>query len=372
MKVPLFKPYIGKEELEGLKKIFDTGWIGLGPNTAKFETMFANYVGSRVAIGTNSATSALHLALEIFDLKEGEVLVPTVTFVSTAHVVEYNSQLRVKFVDVDYTLCMDLQDLQRKLSSKTKAIIPVHLGGQACKMDEILKIVKSYNPDIKVIEDCANAAGGNYKGKKLGTWGDIGCFSFEAKKNMTTGDGGMLTTDIGSMRDRLKRLRWVGMDKDTWKRFSTDDSYSWYYEIKELGYKYNMNDIAATIGIEQLKKLEKVNKRKSEIMKRYNAGLKDLGWLKIPEYYDLEEGSYWLYIVKVKERDKFFDYLGQNGITAGVHFMPIHLHPYYKKKYQVTLPESERIWPEIISLPLFYELSDEMVDYVIRKIKNFK
>ena len=372
MKVPLFKPAIGKEELNALAKIFKTGWIGLGPNTAKFEKQFADYIGSKVAIGTNSATSALDLALKIFDFKEGEVLVPTITFVATAHVVEYNPQLSVKFVDVDETLCIDVNDLKSKLSDKTRAVIPVHVGGQACKMDEIVKIVKEYNNEVKIIEDCANTAGGEYKGKMLGTWGDIGCFSFEAKKNITTGDGGMIVTDNEDLYEPLKRMRWVGMDKDTWKRFSSDSSYSWYYEINELGYKYNMNDIAATIGIEQLKKLEVINKRKREIMKSYSKGLQDIQWLNVPAYYDLEAGGYWLYIIQVDERDRFFNYLSDNNITAGVHFMPIHLHPYYKKKYNATLPKAEKIWKNIVSMPLFYDMTNKMIDYVIDITRKFK
>ena len=374
MKVPLFKPYIGKDELSALEQIFKTGWIGLGPKTAEFEKRFADYLKTRNCIGTNSATSALDLALKIFDFPEGEVLVPTITFVSTAHVVRFNPQMKLRFVDTDReTLCIDPEHLRKSITRNTKAVIPVHIGGQPCEMDTIKDVIEdSPAEDMKIIEDCANAAGGEYKGKKLGTIGDMGCFSFEAKKNMTTGDGGMIATNHEELVERMRQIRWCGINKDTWKRFSSKASYSWYYEINELGYKYNMNDIMAVIGIEQLKKLDAVNARKREIMRRYNEGLGGLDWLTIPDYYDLENGGYWLYVVKAKERDRFFTYLGENGITAGVHFMPVHLHPYYKATCLTTLPNAEEVWHSIVSLPLFYELTDEMIDYVITTIRNFK
>lgn len=375
MKVPLFKPYIGKEELAALEEIFKTGWIGLGPNVAKFENLFKDYLDTKCCVGTNSATSALDLALKIFDFPNGEVLVPTVTFVSTAHIVKYNPQLDLRFVDVDEeTLCINPEDFANKITPETRAVIPVHIGGQACDMNAIQDAIEDNHKgnDIRIIEDCANSAGGEYHGKKLGTFGDMGCFSFEAKKNITTGDGGMIATPHVDLEERMKQIRWVGINKDTWKRFSSESSYSWYYEINELGYKYNMNDIMAVIGIEQLKKLDRINIRKREIMRQYNEGLRDLDWLTIPEHYDLENGGYWLYIVKVKDRDRFFTYLAENGITAGVHFMPIHLHPYYKKDHPESLPIAESVWQDIVSLPLFYELTDEMIDYVIQIIRKFK
>ena len=372
MKVPLFKPYLGKEELNALKEIFATGWIGLGPKTAKFEKQFREYLDVRTCVGTNSATSALDLALKIFDFPSGEVLVPAMTFASTAQVVDYNSQLKVKFVDVDKeTLCMDINDFQKKVDDSTRAVIPVHMGGYACDIDAMREIINKKSLNVKIIEDCAHCLGGEYKSRKLGAIGDIGCFSFEAKKNITTGDGGMIATNLEELESRLRRLRWVGMNRDTWKRISDRESYSWYYEIDELGYKYNMNDIMAAIGIEQLKKLDEINNKKRYIMKRYNKGLSGLIWLSIPEHYDLEKGAHWLYIVKVEQRDEFVDYLAKNGITTGVHYMPLHLHPYYKRKYPVKLPNSEEVWLRLVSLPLFYEMTDEIVDYVINTIRKF-
>jgi perosamine synthetase len=373
MKIPLFKPYLGEEELNALKEIFATGWIGLGPKTAEFERQFSEYLDVKTCVGTNSATSALDLALKIFDFPSGEVLVPAITFASTAQVVDYSPQLAVKFVDVDKeTLCIDVNDLENKINENTRAVIPVHMGGHACDMDLIGDIINRQSQDIIIIEDCAHCLGGEYKGRKLGTIGDIGCFSFEAKKNITTGDGGMMATNLEALESKLRRLRWVGMNRDTWRRISDKESYSWYYEINELGYKYNMNDIMAAMGIEQLKKLDKINDRKRHIMKRYNKGLSGLDWLSMPEHYDLEKGAHWLYIIKVKQRDKFVDYMAKNDITTGVHYMPLNLHPYYKRKYPAVLPNSEEVWLGLVSLPLFYELTDEMVDYVIDTVRNFE
>lgn len=372
MQVPLFKPYVGKDEIQALEKIFKTGWIGLGPKTNEFEIQFMEYLKSKCCIGTNSATSALDLSLKIFDFEPGEVLVPTMTFASTAQVVNYNPQLKVKFVDIDKrTLCIDVDDLSKKITSDTKAIIPVHMAGAACQMDEIKEIVETSSFDIKIIEDCAHCLGGEYKGKKLGTIGDIGCFSFEAKKNITTGDGGMLATDIEEINDKLRRIRWVGMNRDTWKRISNKKSYSWYYEINELGYKYNMNDIMASMGIEQLRKLDKINDKKRYIINRYNNGLANENWIETPLHYDLKHGANWLYIIKVEERDKLMEFLGMKGITTGVHYMPLHLHPYYKREHKEVLPHAEAEWKKIVSLPLFYEMTDEIVDYVIETVREF-
>jgi len=161
------------------------------------------------------------------------------------------------------------------------------------------------------------------------------------------------------------------MNRDTWKRISDKESYSWYYEIDELGYKYNMNDIMAAMGIEQLKKLDKINEKKCYIMKRYNKGLSGLDWLSIPEHYDLKIGAHWLYIIKVEQRDEFIEFMAKNGITTGVHYMPLHLHPYYKRKYPAELPVSEGIWLNLVSLPLFYDMTDEMIEYVVDTARKF-
>lgn len=369
VKVPLFKPPVGAEELQAVAEVFESRWLGLGPKTAEFEKQFAAYVGVKHAVGVNSCTAALHLALEALDVKGGEVIVPAITFVSTAHAAVYNGAIPV-FADVDAeTLCLDVNDLERKITPHTRAVAPVHLGGHPCDMDAVMAIARAHG--LAVVEDVANAAGGSYKGRKLGSTGDFGCFSFEAKKNMTTGDGGMITTNRTDLLPHLKRMRWVGIDKDTWRRFSDQASYSWYYEISELGYKYNMNDIQAAIGLVQLGKLDDINATKRRIIRRYCEAFAGLDWLQCPVEREWAEGAYWLFIVKVPDRERFMAHMTERGITTGVHFMPVHLHPYYRR-YQADVPVAERVWQHIVTLPLFAEMTEEEFDAVVSAVRSFK
>ena len=281
----------------------------------------------------------------------------------------YNNAKPV-FADINRgTLTIDVKDIEKKISKKTKAVILVHMGGQPCDMDSILKIAKSYN--LYVVEDVAHALGGEYKNKKMGTFGEFGCFSFEAKKNMTTGDGGMIVTNNSDKVDRLKRLRWLGIDKDTWKRYGKKTKRHWYYEVPELGYKCHMNDIQAAIGLVQLKKLDEFNRKKRDIIKVYMNELKNIPWIELPEDVDLEKGCYWVFIIKVENRDDFVSYMLDNEITTGVHYMPVHLHPYYRR-FKAYCPVAEEVWRKIVSLPLFPDMTEIQLEKVVNTIKKFK
>ncbi len=371
-KIPLFRTSFGEEEVAAVRKVLLSGWVALGPKTAEFETAYAKFIGTKYAIGVNSCTAALHLALDIYQLPKGsEVLMSTINFISAPHSALY-SGLTPVFVDVNpETLQIDVKDLEKKITNKSKAIIATHLGGTPADMDNIMRIAKKYK--LIVIEDVANAVGGSYKGKMLGSIGHIGCHSFEAKKNMTTGDGGMITLNDQKMAEKLKRIRWVGINKDTWKRFSggKQGTYSWYYEVSELGYKYNMNDIMAALGLVQLKKLPRILAKKDILIARYNKVFKKVPWIVTPVPEPKGKGAYWLYIIQVPERDAFMQYLEKNGITTGVHFMPMHLHPLYKKTRTVT-PIANKIWKNIVSLPLYPDMTKEEQTYVIDTIKSFK
>ena len=279
MNIRLFKPSVGKEELDNIKESFERSWIGLGPNVNEFEKKWVEYIGCKEAIGVNSATAALHIALMVFGFPEGEkVLVPSLTFASTATAILYNRLIPV-FVDSDpITLGMDLEDMKRKYDKDVVAVMPVHFAGHPVPMDKLMLWAREKG--LKVIEDCAHTAGAEYKGNALGTWGDIGCFSFEEKKLMTTGDGGMIVSNNSELLKDVKAYRWVGIDKDNWKTAQayTDankDAMHWFYEINLLGYKYNMNDLAAAIGLAQLEKLPKMNSRRSEIIRMYLDGIKE-------------------------------------------------------------------------------------------------
>ena len=373
MKVPLFRPQLGKEELKNLAEVFKTGWVGAGPMTQELEKQFAKSIGVNYAAGVTSCTAALHIALQALGIKEGdEVIVPAITVVSTPYAALYNGATPV-FADVEEdSLCLDPKDFQRKITSRTKAVIPVHLGGHSADMDAILKIAKKHN--IYVVEDCANAQGALYKGKPVGSFGDIGCFSFEAKKNMTTGDGGMLTTNDEKLAAKLKALRWYGSYNDTWKRFAGNAKYSWHYDVSELGWKYNMNDIMAAIGLAQFKKLPKVLKAKDKLRTKYNKALKGISWLEISKDRPYTKSGWWLYVIRVKNglRDKFVEYMAENGITTSVHFPPVYQHSYFKK-IGVTghCPVSEKVAKEIVSLPLFGSMNKKEFDYVVKTVKDF-
>jgi perosamine synthetase len=381
--IQVFKPSMGQEELDALAEIFKTGWIGLGPKTVEFETRFAEYVGAKYAIAVNSATAALHLACLALELgPDDEVLVPTMTFVSTAHAPMYCGATTV-FVDIDPdTLIIDLRDLEKKISPKTKAIIPVHYGGHACPMEEIWDIAKHHN--LFVIEDAAHACGSEYKGIKIGglPHSDFTCFSFQAVKNLPVGDGGMITTNRVEMVHILKKLRWCGIDKSTWDR--TEEiiieqqsnirrfaKYGWYYEVHELGYKNHMNDIAAVIGLEQLKKLETHNQRRRQIVTKYNDAFRGIPWIEnIPER-EYSRSSCHNYVIKTPYRDLLNIYLKDRAIATGVHYMPIHLQPYYRKLFKTTLPVAEHVWTQLLTLPLYPDMTDDDVDYIIDSIKSF-
>jgi perosamine synthetase len=380
--IQVFKPSMGEEELEGLREIFKTGWIGLGPKTAEFEEKFANYVGAKYAVGVNSATAALHLACIGAGISPGdEVLVPTMTFVSTAHAPAYCGGTPV-FVDIEPdTLNISVEDILHKITSHTKAIIPVHYGGHACQMEEIWKIAEQYG--LFVIEDAAHACGSSYKGKHIGGLERTGIttFSFHAVKNLATGDGGMLTTNKIEVVRALKQLRWVGIDKSTWDRTEEASmemessirryaSYGWYYEVNDLGYKYHMNDISAVIGLAQLDKLEKNNARRRAITEHYNQAFEKIEWIERPVEKEYTHSALHNYVIKTPFRDKLNLYLKDKGIATGVHYLPIHLQPYYRKRNKVSLPVAEKVWTQLLTLPLYPDLTDAEVDYVIESILN--
>ncbi len=376
MKVPLFRPSLGKEELKNLAEVFKSAWVGIGPKTREFEAQFAKKMGSAYAVGVTSGTAALHIAVQALGIKEGdEVLVPAITVVSTPYAVLYNHATPV-FVDVEEdTLCIDPKDMEAKITPKTKAVIPVHLGGHSADLDEVMRIAKKHN--LYVIEDCANALGAKYKGKLVGSIGDVNCFSFEAKKNMTTGDGGMITTNDQKLAEKLKALRWYGSGSDTWKRFAggTNNKYSWHYDVSELGWKYNMNDVMAAIGLAQFKKLPKILSSKDKIRTKYNKALKGLSWIEPARDREYTKSGWWLYIARVKNglRDQFVEYMSEHEVVTSVHFPPVYQHSYFEKAgIKAHCPVAEKAGEEIVSLPLFSTMNQKEFDYVIKTIKGFK
>ena len=374
MNIRLFKPSLGKEELAAVKNAFDRSWVGLGPKVNEFEQKWAEFIGIKTAIALNSATAALHLALQVFGFKEGKkVLVPSLTFSATASAVLYN-RLTPVFVDSDpVTLGISLEDLEKKYDEDCVAVMPVHYAGHPVPMDKLVPWARDRN--LKIIEDCAHTSGSVYQGKPLGAWGDISCFSFEEKKLMTTGDGGMICSDDSDLLKDVKAMRWVGIDKDNWKTAqqytsANKDALHWFYEINVLGYKYNMNDLAAAIGLAQLKKLPAFNTRRSTIIRRYLNGLMNIPDVQPLLPFEPEKYSYQMFGIRTPKRDEMMIYLKSRGIATGCHYTPLSVQPLFKP-YAFGCDFIENEANKFITLPLHAELSDEEVDFVLAAIKEF-
>ncbi len=372
--IRLFKPSLGNEELEAIRDAFERSWVGLGPRVSEFEKEWARFTGSSMAVGVNSATAALHLALAIFRFPEGKkVLVPSLTFSATASAALYNRLIPV-FVDSDpVTLGMDPDDAERKYDSDCVAIIPVHYAGHPVEMERIVPWARSKG--LRVVEDCAHTAGGMYRGKMLGRWGDVGCFSFEEKKLMTTGDGGMMITDDPELFRDVKAMRWVGIDKDNWKtsRMYTaadSDAMHWYYELNVLGYKYNMNDLAASIGLVQLKKLPEFNRRRSEIIRLYLDGLRGLKGIEPLLPFEPERYPYQMFGIRTDRRNEMILYLKSLGIATGCHYTPLSIQPLFSR-YSTGCPYIENEHNRFITLPLHADLTDYEVGYITDSIRTF-
>lgn len=375
MNIRLFKPLVGKEELEKIKEAFNRSWIGLGPNVDEFEKKWAQYIGCKVAVGLNSATAALHLALTSFNFPEGKkVIVPALTFASTATAILYNRLLPV-FVDSDpITLGICLNDLKKKYDKDCVAIIPVHYAGHPVPMENLMPWAKEKG--LKVIEDCAHTAGAIYKGKMLGTWGDIGCFSFEEKKLMTTGDGGMIVSNDPELLKDVKAYRWVGIDKDNWKTAqaytnANKNAMHWFYEINLLGYKYNMNDLAAAIGLAQLEKLPQMNARRSEIIRMYLDGINDIEGIEPLLPFEPENYVYQMFGIRAEKRDELIIYLKSKGIATGCHYTPLSIQPLFKS-FAKDCEYIEKEANKFITLPLHADLTNEEISYIVDTIINFR
>lgn len=370
--IRLFKPLVDKNDVLEFQKVFEDQWLGLGSSVYDLESQWSQTIGNKFSIATNSATSALHLACESFKFPaESEILVPSLTFVSSVTSIIY-SNLRPVFVDIcPVSLNLDINLLSKYITAKTKAILVVHYGGEPAKMDALCQFAKDFN--LRVIEDCAHTQGGSYLGKKLGTWGDIGCFSFEEKKGMTTGDGGMLITDSEEINTYVRKARWLGIDKDTWSRADQKGAVARNYIIDVLGFKYNMNNLAASLGLAQLKKLSLINSTKTKYIKRYLQTIKKCNRLQALLPYsqiNSTDCSYWLFGVRTSERDALISFLDSKGISHGIHFTPINEQPYFKKFAHIT-PVASSISKKILTLPLSAAHTLEEIEYVCDALEEF-
>ncbi len=398
---------ISTEEIEEVVDTLRSGWLTTGPKVKRFEEVFAEYIGCKYAVAVNSCTAALHLALDAIGVEEGdEVITTPMTFAATAEVIRYFKANPI-FVDIDpLTMNIDPVKLKESVSrrigktcdKKLKAIIPVHYAGYPCDMDSVVHIADRF--ELNVIEDAAHALPAYYKDRKIGTIGDITCFSFYATKNITTGEGGMAATENEEWAERMRIMSLHGISRDAWKRYTSEGS--WYYEILAPGYKYNLTDIAAALGIIQLKKADLFWKRREKIARMYTEAFNNMEELKVPgdipgswehiEKFDnasqlpLEEHlqssirhSWHLYVIKLNieylsiDRNRFIDELRHRGIGTSVHFIPIHIHPYYRDTYGYLpedFPVSYDVYKRIISLPIYPTMTDQDVERVIEAVKD--
>lgn len=364
-------PLIMEDEIQDVVQCMRSGWIGTGPKVRQFENDFAFFKGSQHAIALNSCTAALHLSMFAAGIGDGdEVITTPMTFCATINAIIHCGAKPV-LADCDRETMNILPDeIEKKITSKTKAILPVHFAGRSCEMDAIQELARKY--DLFLIEDCAHAIETEYHGKKAGTFGDIGCFSFYVTKNVVTGEGGMIITDDDRFAERIKILGLHGMSKDAWKRFS-DDGYK-HYQVIHAGYKYNMMDIQAAMGIHQLKRVQENWEKRERIWKNYNQSLKDFHCFTPPEPEPLTRHAYHLYPLLIdidktgNSRDWVINAITAENIGIGVHYIPVHLHPYYRKTYgwqKGDFPNAEWIGERTISLPLSPALSEDDVTDVI-------
>lgn len=368
---PLIEPAEITEVTDSLK----SGWLGTGPKVKQFEEIFARYKGCAHAVAVNSCTAALHLSLAAIGLRRGdEVLVPTMTFAATANAVIHAGGKPV-LVDCERdTQNISPADLARKITARTRAIIPVHFAGRPCNMDAIMSLARKHK--LKVIEDCAHAIEAEYHGKKAGTFGDLGCFSFYVTKNIVTGEGGMVITNRTSYAERIKVLALHGMSKDAWRRFS-DSGYK-HYSVVEAGFKYNMMDLQAAIGIHQLPRVDRYWRRRREIWAQYNDAFADLPVFLPPDPEPDTRHAFHLYtlILDLKRcsmtRDEFLQKMTAAKIGVGVHYIALHLHPFYRRTFgyrRGDFPNAEWISERTVSLPLSAKLTDRDVDDVITAVR---
>ena len=376
--IPFSIPQISNDEINEVVDTLRSGWITTGPKVKQFETNFQSFIGRDVeAIAVNSATAGLHLALESLGISYGdEVIIPSLTFTATAEVARYLGA-DVKIIDVDpVTLNIDVKAIRDAITPNTKAIMPVHYAGLSCDMDEILLLAKEFG--LKVVEDAAHALPTSYKGDMIGSLeSDVTVFSFYANKTMTTGEGGMVLTRNSDLAKRMKIMRLHGIDRDAFDRFQSKKP-AWYYEVVAPGFKYNMTDIAAAMGIHQLKKLPGFLNRRQYLAKRYFDSLSDLP-LTLPMD-DVDGGSHsWhLFVIRVQDnspvnRDELIQILSDQGIGSSVHYVPLHRQPYWRDKYQLTIdmfPVTDKAYQAMLSIPLYTAMSDEQQDRVIQVLRE--
>ena len=368
--LPFYRPDIGEEEIAAVVETLRSGWLTVGPRTHEFEQAFARYIGAPHAVAVSSCTAALHLALDALDLQpEDEVITSTLTFTATGATIVHAGARPVLVDCTPDTLNIDPTEVTKKVTARTRAIVPVHFAGHPAPMDEILAIARHHK--ITVLEDAAHALPASYRGRRIGTIGDLTAFSFYATKNLCTGEGGMLTTADAAITDRLRMRRLHGMSRDAWRRYSNDGS--WRYDVSYPGFKYNMTDTAAAMGLVQLRRLPAMHHRRQELAQQYSELLADCSALQLPVTLPDVEHAWHLYAVRLRperlrcHRDAVIEELKAAGIASQVHFIPLHLHSFYRDAFGYRpedFPVASAAAETLLSLPFFTLMSDDDVRLV--------
>jgi dTDP-4-amino-4,6-dideoxygalactose transaminase len=374
--VPFHRPSIGEEEIAEVVDTLRSGWLTTGPKVDQFQRRFAAAVNARHAIALNSATAALHLALEAAGVGAGdEVIIPTYTFTATGEVVTYLGARPVLADCRADTLNIDLRTIEPLLTGRTKAVIPVHIAGQVCDMEPILELARARR--FSVIEDAAHAFPASYKGRPVGTIGDITAFSFYATKTITTGEGGMVTTERDDYAARVKLMSLHGLSGDAWNRYSSRGH--WYYEVEEFGFKYNMTDVAAALGLRQLERAWAFQRRREQISRMYSDSFGELESCIVPRDVGFGTHAWHLYILELNlttltvGRDQVVDSLRQKGVATSVHFIPLNLHPVYQRRHGYRagqFPTAEAVFARAFSLPIYPAMTDDEVAHVIDAVRT--
>jgi perosamine synthetase len=372
VKVPFFSPWITGDDKKAVKDALNSTLLTDGPKLRAFESEFSKFTSARYSRGVSNATSALHLSLRGLGIGKGdEVIVPDMTFVATANAVLHSGAVPV-FADVQIEdMNISVDSIKENLTSKTKAILPVHFAGNVCNMSEIMKVARSNN--LLVIEDCAHAIGAKYKNKHVGTFGQAGCFSFYPTKNITTIEGGMITTNSEKLAELVTAARNHGITKTLSERYS--HGRPWEYDMSEPGYNYRLDEIRSSLGISQLKRIKQLNQLRKNAFEYYNTKLQKISGIITPKTSKNTQSAYHLYIIRVEKdygisRDKLFDRFQQNGISTTVHYKPLHQFAAFRKYTRKHLKNVMKLYAKIISLPFYPNITRREQDLVIKCIKE--
>ena len=360
---------LGEEEIKEVLSAFEYGYFGLAAKVDEFEQELKNYLGASFAIATNSGTNAMHLALDALGIGKGdEVIVPSLTFVASFQAISATGAMPIACDVLPETLLIDVEDVRKKISENTKAIMPVHYMGNPCDMDALLKLKELHG--IRIVEDAAHAFGSTFKDKKIGGFGDITCFSFDSLKNITCGEGGVLLCNEKKLYELCRKKRNLGMDRKNQTTTSWKGR-SWSYDVDTQGFRYHMSNINAAIGLAQLKKVDKFISRRRKLAIKYDCAFQSLKEIKTLQI-DYDTVTPHIYVIRVENnlRDPLMKYLKDQDIETGVNYIPNHLHSFYKQE-NLVLPETEKAYKEILTLPLHCKLSDSDVDRVIACTREF-